>query len=403
MKNKFFFKDERNNPVMIQEFDYEYVRNSLLKVFDRSVSKKYVFNVIVSRDYDASGMPNFDVRPLDLNEIYYETTSLRALEMMLDDIYFGRVSIKDLPVPKLQQEYQEFLEGRAKPVAIVQNASIPAPVEYVRKELDENDPRLPAIMEQPANYPIDGMKVLDWIENFELCSQEMTVSTQNLSVEQLKLVQTLKDNGEHIQGIMNNLTTVLETMFPLKPTFTQRLFGKKDIVVKKEDLNSILNTLTNAVKIDTHRFSGINEVFKRIQANISEIKENVEMGIVGCNFAIQKFGDDQQVYEFELRHERLLKIRATTDISEMSLTTANRNFLSSLNNLKEMQDVMIPLLVVKLQNQATPKVDDETVSIIRNLAYRDEAPIVQAAQSESDEADSDKVDVSGTTDSTGPK
>ena len=127
------------------------------------------------------------------------------------------------------------------------------------------------------------------------------------------------------------------------------------------------------------------------------------MGIVGCNFAIQKFGDDQQVYEFELRHERLLKIRATTDISEMSLTTANRNFLSSLNKLKEMQDVMIPLLVVKLQNQATPKVDDETVSIIRNLAYRDEAPIVQAAQSESDEADSDKVDVSGTTDSTGPK
>lgn len=392
MKGKFFFNDERNNPVVIQEFDYDYVRNSLLKVFDKSVSKKYVFNVVVSRDYDTNGMPIFDVRPLDLNEIYYDTVRLRVLEMMLDDIYFGRVSIKDMPVPKLQQEYEDFLAGRAKPVAIVPQNAMPAPIEFVRKELDENDARLPAIMEQSSNYPIDGMKVLDWIENFEVCSQEMTVSTQNLSVEQLNLVQTLKDNSEYIHSVMDNLTSVLETMFPLKPTFTQRLFGKKDIVVKKDDLQNILSTLTNAVKVDTHRFSGINEVFKRIQGNITQIKENVEMGIIGCSFAVQKSNDDQYSYEFELRQERLMKIRATTDISEMSLSTVNRNFLTDLNKLKEIQDVLVPLLIVKLQNQATKRVDDETVSIIRNLAYRDEAPI-QMASDEPDEAKRDTVNV----------
>lgn len=372
MKGKYFFNDGRQN-IEIQEFDYNYVRNSLLKVFDKNVAKKYIFNVIVSRTYDGTGMPIFDVRPLNLNEIFYDSVRLRVLEMMLDDIYFGKIRIEDLPVPRLQQEYQDFLDGKAKPVVLQNNnpaaPDIPAPIVFERKELSENDPRLPAIINMKANVEFQPMLVLDWVENFEVCSQEITVSTQALSEEQIRLVQILKNNSDYIHGVMNNLTTVLEGMFPLKPTFMQRMFGgTKAIEVKQEDLSTILSTLRNAVAVDPHRFSGISEVFKGIQANIGEIKDRVEHGIIGCQYVI---ATDEDPYEFELRQERLMKIRATTEISEMSLTTIHKKFLSDLSKLKEVQEVVVPLLIVKLQNQASKRVDDETVNIIRGLAYRE--------------------------------
>lgn len=398
MKGKYFFNDGRQN-IEIQEFDYDYVRNSLLKVFDKNVAKKYIFNVIVSRTYDGNGMPIFDVRPLNLNDIFYDSTRLRVLEMMLDDIYFGRISIKELPVPRLQQEYQEYLEGRAKPVVQNTTPDVPAPIVFERVELSENDSRLPAIIAmQKDQENFHPMKVLDWIENFEVCSQEITVSIQKSSEEQIRLVQVLKTNSEYIHGVFNNLTSVLESLFPLKPSFTQRLFGyKKDVEVKQEDLGTILSTLRNAVAIDPNRFSGISEVFKGIQSNFSEIKNTVEHGIKGCEYVITT---EEDAYEFELRRERLMKIRATTDISEMSLTTINKKFLSDLNKLKEVQEVVVPLLIVKLQNQVSKKVDDETVNIIRNLAYRQEAPI----QSDSTEASNDDSTDRGTgTFSTGPK
>lgn len=397
MKGKYFFNDGRQN-IEIQEFDYDYVRNSLLKVFDKNVAKKYIFNVIVNRTYDGNGMPIFDVRPLNLNDIFYDSTRLRVLEMMLDDIYFGRISIKELPVPRLQQEYQEYLEGRAKPVVQNTTPDVPAPIVFERTELNENDSRLPAIIEMKKEQEnFHPMKVLDWIENFEVCSQEITVSIQKSSEEQIRLVQVLKTNSEYIHGVFNNLTSVLESMFPLKPSFTQRLFGyKKDVEVKQEDLGTILSTLRNAVAIDPNRFSGISEVFKGIQNNFSEIKDTVEHGIKGCEYVITT---EEDAYEFELRRERLMKIRATTDISEMSLTTINKKFLSDLNKLKEVQEVVVPLLIVKLQNQVSKKVDDETVNIIRNLAYRQEAPIQQQSPASND----DSTEQGNGTFSTGPK
>lgn len=370
MKGKYFFNDGNKN-IEIQEFDYKYVRNSLLKVFDKSVAKKYIFNVIVSRTYDASGMPIFDVRPLNLNEIFYDSVRLRVLVMMLDDIYFGTTRIEELPVPRLQKEYQDFLEGKAKPV-LTNNSdlpSIPAPIVFERKEISENDNRLPAIISIKANVEFNPVQVLDWVENFEVCSQEITVNTQMLSEEQIKLVQILKNNSDYIHGVMNNLTTVLEGMFPLKPTFMQRVFGReKTIEVKQEDLTTILSTLRNAVAVDPNRFSGISEVFKGIQGNISEIKDRVEHGIIGCQYVITT---EEDPYEFELRQERLMKIRATTEISALSLSTIHKKFLSDLSKLKEVQEVVVPLLIVKLQNQASKRVDDETVNIIRGLAYRE--------------------------------
>ena len=106
----------------------------------------------------------------------------------------------------------------------------------------------------------------------------------------------------------------------------------------------------------------------RDRGNIGEIKDRVEHGIIGCQYVI---ATDEDPYEFELRQERLMKIRATTEISELSLSTIHKKFLSDLSKLKEVQEVVVPLLIVKLQNQASKRVDDETVNIIRGLAYRE--------------------------------
>jgi len=370
MKGKYFFKDSTGTSIEIQEFDYDYVRNSLLKVFDKNVQKKYMFNVIVSRNYDANGMPIFDVRSLDLNEIYYDSTRLRVLEMMMDDIYFGRIGIKEIATPALQLEYKEYEAGRAKPVVMEnQTPAIPAPITFTRKDLDLNDPRLPAIKEMKSDFRFRPLTVLDWVENFEVCSTEITTSNRELSQEQMNLVNVLQTNSDYIMGVFDNLTNVLESLFPLKRSWFQRVTGsKKDIEVEKDDISTILNRLNNAVAIDPTKFSGISTMFKGIQDKIKDIKDNVEHGIIGCQYVI---ATEEDAYEFELRQERLMKLRATTDISEMSLVTVNKRFLNNLNKLGEIQEVLVPLLIMKLQNQASTKVDEETVSLIRNLAYRE--------------------------------
>lgn len=374
MKGKYFFLDSRNNEVEIEEFDYNYVRNALLKVYDRAVSKQYIFNVVVSRKFDSLGTPTFDVRPLNLENIYYDSLNLCVLGMMLDDIYFKSLQVKNLETPPLQKEYQDFLEGRTK--IQLQNATpeMPAPIQFERTEIAPDDSRLVEIAKIESDIAVNPLVALDWVQNFEVCSIELTQSTQKLSTDQMQLVQLLKNNSDYIHSVLDNLTTVLEQLFPLKPTFTQRLFGtKKEITVKSDDLGKILETLRSAVSVDANRFSGLSTVFSNIKNSIGELKENVEQGLIGCKYAIAT-SDEQDAWEFELRQERLMKIRATTEISEMSLSTINKKFVTDLGKLKEVQEIVVPLLIIRLQNQASNKVDEETVTIIRNLAYN-ESPV----------------------------
>lgn len=368
MKGIFFFKDESGHEVVIEEFDYDYVRNSLLKVYDRhNLNKVYKFNVIVKKDYAIDGTPVFDVRELNLNDIFFNTTALRVLELMKDDIIFNKISIREISKPKLQAEWEDYQKG----IIVYGNKSIEKssldlqPIVYTRNEISPDDPRITDIVvKQLSTVP---MKVLDWIDNFDICSAEMGKSNQLISESQLQLVQVLKSNSDYISGIFENLTTVIESLFPLKPGLAQKLFGfKKDITVKQSDLSDISRKLNKAVEVDANKFSSIQNAFKGVLSDLSAIKNNVENGIVGCSYAVTLYEDP---YEFELRLERLMKVRATTEISEMSLSTAYKKFFATVNKLKEVQEVLIPLLIVKLQNQASSKIDESTVDIIRRLAY----------------------------------
>lgn len=371
MEEKKYFFVQNGKRVNIEEFDYNYVRNSLLKVFDKNDTspKEYFFEVVVSRTIDSSGTPHYDVRRLDLSTIYYDNTNLRVLDMMKDDIYWGpKLTPRNMELPALKKEYEEYKAGKLVnfPVNVPESmADIPEPKKLERKEISENDVRLVALSEMPVDFSHTAMTTLDWIENFEIRNLELTQSVQHLSVEQLALVKLMKSSSDYINGVFDNLTVALEGLFPLKPSVMKRWFGNTKFIVEETDLDKITELLHAAVKVDVNRFSGIDDVFGKLMGNIDDIRLNVEHGIVGCQYVMDV---EEDPYEFEMRHERLMKVRAANGITELSLTDIHRKFVHNYGKLNEIQTVMIPLLINRLQTQTTKEVDDETVDIIRNLA-----------------------------------
>lgn len=371
---RYFFL-EGKNAVLIEEFNYDYVLNSLLKVFDRKSTekRKYYTEVVVSRTFDRNGVVSYDVRRLDLMEIYFDSTSLRALLMMVDDIYFGdrgnSVYKPNMPLPPLKKEWEDWKAGKVvlAPAIIPAGTetSMPAPIVRTRTEIAENDPRILEI-DKPVDFELNPIKALDWVENFEMCSSELTVDIQQLSTEQMQMVSLMKTNSEFINSIFANLTRSLESIFPIKPTLMRRWFGNTNFVVEQADISSIMSVLNTAVNVDTSRFSGIETVFERIGESIEDLKLNIEHGIHACNYAIES--SDEEEYSFEIRLERLMKVRASTGSSELSLRDNHMKFLTNYNNLVETQTVLIPLIITRLQTMTGNVVDEDTVSILRSLA-----------------------------------
>ena len=370
MKGKYFFLDGRTE-VEIEEFDYDYVRNSLMKVLNPtdSVTKEYYFEVVVKRTFNSLGEPQYDVRRLDLNNIFWDNTNLRVLEMMKDDIYWGpKLTPKKMPLPALKKEYEEYKAGKVvhRAVAVPEDlALLPEAPKLVRKEISENDSRITWLENTATDFEHHPMQTLDWIDNFEIRNQELTVSVQKLSTEQIALVKLMKSSSDYINGVFDNLSVALEGMFPLKPSLMTRWFGNTKFEFEQDDIENVMNKLNAAVNVDVGRFTGIDDVFARLNDDIEAIRSGVEHGIVGCQYVIERTED---AYEFEMRHDRLMKVRVATGITEMTLMDIHRRFVTNYGKLNEIQTTLIPLLINRLQNQVTKEVDEETVDIIRNLA-----------------------------------
>lgn len=371
MKSKYFFI-ENGKEIEIQEFDYNYVQNALLKEYDRRANRKYCYTVIVSRTYDSLGNPIFDVRTLDLNEIYYDNQRLRVFKLMQDKIHFNNLKIKELPMPPLQKEYMEWKEGRSKmrPDLAPVKVDIPAAPVYERKELDEYDPRLCDIerwASAPAHVDIKPMKVLDWIVNMPVCSQEVAVSMQQLSERNMDLAAALTQHSDYVRTITNNLKVALEELFPIKPTFTQRLFGKAEFKVPEVNIPLVLKTLKEAVQYDATKFTGIDTLFNDIRENVNTLRDEMEQGKVACEFQIARVEEDY-AYEYELTHERLQKMEITSTMTETNIVGIHKKFNLERTRMMDIQTVTIPLVIMRLQKAAGEALDEETIEIIRNLA-----------------------------------
>lgn len=370
MKGKYFFI-ENGKEVEIQEFNYNYVLNSLLKQYDRSSNKTYMFTVIVKCDYDSLGNAYFETKTLPLDEIYFDNKRLNVLDLMKDKIHFTNIRIDpNMPVPALERKYREWKEGKLRPnPAAVTAPYVPAPIVLSKKPIDPEDNMVADIerwMEFPDTIEKNSVKVLDWYVNLPVCAQEVGIKIQKISERQLDMNAALQQHSDYIRGLMNNLTTALETLFPLKPTFAQKLFGKADIKVQPSDLPKVMRELNEAVKYDTNKFSGIVTMFNDIRTEVRDIKDELEYGKIGCEYAIKRLED---AFEYELTLERLMKMSITTSMSDASIVAVSKQYQIDMNRMVDIQTITIPLIISRLQSQTGKAVDSDTVDIIRNLAY----------------------------------
>lgn len=373
MKGKHFFI-ENGKEIEIKEFDYEYVRNSLLKEYKPGVNRSYKYTVVVDRTEDELGNPIFDVRTLDLSKIYYNSKSLNIQDLMLDEIILERkVQIRDLPMPKLQKEYMDWKDGKiplkTAPSTVV--AEIPEMPKRVRKEVAIDDPRLRLVSDFMVQnveeiQHIEEIKVLDWVDNFDMCNHEIALQSQGISEKKIQLAGAIKANSEYLHTVFDKLRVTLEELFPLKPSFMQRMFGNTELVVKEADLNKVLSSLKSAVQFDHTRFEGIKLMFESLNTDIKELQSNIDHGSVACSYQVAVLEDD---FEWTLGESRLEKISITNEIMRTSLVGTRNQFMVDYNRMNEIQTVLIPLVVDRLQAQVNQKVDAETEKTIRALAY----------------------------------
>lgn len=367
MKGKYFFIENRKE-IEIQEFDYKYVQNALLKEFDRHATRTYCYTVVVKRTFDSLGNPEYDVRTLDLADIYYDNTELCVLKLMKDQICFHNVKIQDLPMPPLQKEYMDWKAGKIAPKQIAAPVTVEVPPPPARKRIDIaiDDPRLREIEEMETDKKIVPMEVLDWVVNMPIRAHEAGVNIQAMSEKQLNLSSALLQHSEYMNSLYSKLTNVLEQLFPLKPTFTQKLFGKTDVKVSTLDLNHIMQQLNAAVMYDTTKFEGVQVMFDELTEKVEAIESDLTQGIVGCEFQIARAEDS---FEFDLMKERLSKMSIVNDYTAGDLVTMNKLYMIDVNRMRDIQTTTIPLIIMRLRKQVGDVVDSETIDIIRNLAY----------------------------------
>lgn len=377
MKGKYFFI-ENGKEIEIKEFDYKYVRNAFLKEYDRKANRQYCFTVIVDRTYDPVGDPVFDVRVLDLNDIYFDNTRLRMLEVMIDEISWDNKAttrIQNLPVPPLQKEYQDFLEGKKRKAVVTADSSpqlieIPPPPPLERVPVLEDDARIQSVelMFDGSDIEVKPMVVLDWVDNFQVANHEVSTQMRAMTEKQIKMVANINTHSQYLQGVMKNVSNVLEDIFPVNPGLFKRMFGNTDFKISAEDLQPSIERLQAAVKIDPRRFAGIKETFDEINTLSTEIKDCLDQGVLGCKFAVATI---EESFEFDIREERLMKMGIVANQTRLSMKDAEMNFNISMDSFNEIQTVLIPVIVMRMQASVNNKLDDDTVNMIRKIAKKD--------------------------------
>lgn len=377
MKGKYFFK-ENGKEIEIKEFDYKYVRNAFLKEYDRKANRQYCYTVIVDRTYDPSGEPIFDVRVLDLNDIYFDNTRLRMLEVMIDEISWDNKAssrgIQNLPMPPLQKEYQDYLEGK-KRKAIVTTEALPQLIEVPpappleRVPVQEDDKRITSVeLMFHGESKVHPLTILDWVDNYPVISHETTVKMRTMTEKQIRMASNISTHSEYLHGVMDNIVKVLQDIFPVNPSFMKRMFGNTDFIIKAENIDATIARLTEVVRIDSRRFAGLQSNFDEITALATEIEDVLTQGVMGCKFAVATIEDS---FEFDIREERLLKMSIVASQTRISMKNAEMKFKMDMEKFEEIQTVLMPILVMRIQNSVNSKLDDDTVDMIRKIAKKD--------------------------------
>lgn len=366
VKDKFFII-ERGEYVIVQHFNYEYVRNSLLKRWKRNSNERYMITIIIK---EANAVSAWDVRNIDLNEVYFSNERLRVQELMISDIKHESYRYDpNMPVPDVIKRWMQYESGRNVQVdtpASTEELAIPAKV-YVKAELNPNDPRLLTIAKITPDA--DAMKVLDWVVNFEALMHESSNTTAELSAEQLRVNSVLHKCTEFVdEHITKKISSTMKELFPDSRGLFSRMFGA-DIKFDAPDnalVKVVSDRLQSILNINDSQFRGaevwFDELIKKFQDHISVLDISIQAG----EYNVSTSPDDELL---QRRYQRCSKMKITSNTSLMTVQTAKVRFNTELERLQEIRDVLVPTLINNLQASMamSGEVDQETTDIINNL------------------------------------
>lgn len=368
VKDKFFII-ENGRYVIVEHFNYEFVRNSLLKRYRKGSNERYMITVILR---EKTAVSDWDVRNMDLLDVYFSNERLRVQELMISDIEYENYRYQpNMPVPAVMERWMQY--ERNKNVQIDEMASLPAEAAaipekvYIRQELSTGDHRLPTISKMFPEQ--DAMKVLDWVVNYETAMHEVSNETSALATEQLRINSTLQQCSDFVNNeVTVKISNLMREMFPDERGFFGKLFGS-DMKYSLPDaftVQAIDEKLKKILTVDTNKFRGaevwFDNLIERYEKHLAVLEASVNAG--EYQLAVSP-NDELQQY----RYDRVGKMKITTNISLMTVQTAKTRFHTEMEKFQEIKDVLVPILINKLQVTVSGEhvVDEETTNLITDL------------------------------------
>lgn len=362
-KNKYYFKRNSEN-VIITEFDYTYVLNEVLKVYDPKSPKSYYMDFIIRNGSELNKIN------LDLEKVYFDNDRINVMTLVVEDIYYSdksnKLQIKDIKAPKIYEEYNKTNTSSLttiEPKAELDQYTYKKPE---RIEVDASHIFYMDLFNLTGNSNKNALCALDWVVNTDLNMYDSSDKINKITDKQLQLVSMVNTNSEYINiSVVEPLSTFLKAMFVVKQNFIAKIFNPNpEIKFNAESTNSLITQLRSIVRVNTSNILDVSLVINELQNQIKDYIQYLSLGIRAIDY---KLGVDGENLQVQLYKERLQKIKQTVTITELNLGVENTKHIATMNRFSEMTDVLIPALCTQLQAQINKPLGSETINIVRKL------------------------------------
>lgn len=365
-----YFMIRCGRPLIFDDFDYDYVRNEILKHYDDDTTTYVINDFVIQRPSEKNGN-KWIVDNVDISKVYFDNTRLTVFKMIKDDIHYevrGKLRIKKMPLPFIFQEYNKYIRDKKSPSTVMQQEEIviPPKIEKQRVPVSSSHEKFHSFFQYGLTNS-NTLIMLDWLENYDICMNEISDENMHISSEHIKLSQVLIKHSEYInESIFQPVMDTLGGFFPEKVGFLGKLFGSSSKYVFDEDqIADIISSLHKSAQCDVNRFSGAETMFKSLLEKIDNLKSRNSLGVLVAKLQLEDNADEN--YQLELYKDRLLKINSTLNVTAMSVKASYNQFMGSLNKLNELKDVLIPTIANVLQAQANKRISTDTINTIKDL------------------------------------
>lgn len=360
-KNKYYFKRNAET-VIISDFDYTYVLNEVLKVYDPKSPKSYFMDFIIREGSELNKIN------LDLEKVYFDNDRINVMTLVVEDIYYSdksnKLVIKDIKAPKIYEEYAS---------TVIPNPPVQKPEfdQYTYKKperivVDASHILYQNLFDITGNSNKNALCALDWLVNTDLNMQESSDTINKITDKNLKMVSMVNSNSEYINNsVILPLSTLLKSMFVIKQNFISKFFNPNP-EIKFDDFstNDLIKQLRSILRVDKNQLLDVSLLISELKQQIKDYIQYLSLGIRAIDYKLGLEGENLQL---SLYKERLQKIKQTVTITELNLDVENTKHIATMNKFSEMTDVLMPALCTQLQAQSNKPLGVETINIVRKL------------------------------------